>query len=194
MSNPNITQMIRRLGREDDNQAATELWEHNHPRLLKIAGNGLRRLRDDAVQDEDIVQNSMNSFFRALKAGSARGIKNRQELWGLLLTITKRKLNREYERANAAKRRSHDQVSIQHAHLDIAQTDTTALFSYCDELIESLKDPVLQLVAIRRLEGYTVVEIAEQLDVARATVKRRLSRIRELWLSEAEDKSVLPLH
>lgn len=128
----------------------------------------------------------MNSFFRAAEVGKTDKINSRQELWGFLLTITRRKLHRQYERVNAAKRRSHGQVSLDASHFEIADTGCEQIFSCCDELFETLKDPILKTVAAMRLEGFTVAEIAQELQVAIATIKRRLSRIRELWSEEVE--------
>lgn len=182
-----VTQLLRRVSEDQSSEAAAELWAHYHPRLLRIARNGLRRLPDDAIEDEDIVQSSMNSFFKAAKRGRADIVESRHELWKFLLTITTRKLNRQFERVNSAKRR-HEKVSLDAARTEIAEPPGEELFLECDELLRSLKDDHLKTVAIMRLEGYTVAEIAEGLEVARATVKRRLSRIRELWSTDTDDE------
>lgn len=182
-----VTQLLRKVSEDQNSEAAAELWALYHPRLLRIARNGLSRLPDDAIEDEDIVQSSMNSFFKAAKRGRVDKVESRHELWKFLLTITMRKLNRQFERVNSAKLR-HDKVSLDAAGIEIAKAPGDELFMECDELLRSLKDDHLKTVAIMRLEGYTVAEIAEELEVARATVKRRLSRIRELWSAEAEDE------
>jgi DNA-directed RNA polymerase specialized sigma24 family protein len=44
----------------------------------------------------------------------------------------------------------------------------------------------LRAIALRKLEGYTTEEIAEQLDCARRTVERRLRLIRLQWTEEEE--------
>jgi DNA-directed RNA polymerase specialized sigma24 family protein len=48
-------------------------------------------------------------------------------------------------------------------------------------LLERLGDETLRQVALRRMEGYTTDEIADQLDCARRTVSRRLDLIRKIW-------------
>ena len=52
----------------------------------------------------------------------------------------------------------------------------------CERLLESLGDDTLRHVAIRRLEGYRVDEIAAELGVAERTVGRKLHRIRREWV------------
>ena len=47
----------------------------------------------------------------------------------------------------------------------------------------ALDDPVLRLVALRKLEGSTNREIAAELDATERTVERKLERIRARWAS-----------
>lgn len=54
----------------------------------------------------------------------------------------------------------------------------------CRLLLRKLADAELEAVALRRMEGYTVAEIAVQLDCAPRTVKRWLSMIRDVWKNE----------
>ena len=54
----------------------------------------------------------------------------------------------------------------------------------CQRLMDCLDDDELRRVAQAKLECYTNEEIAEQLGCAIRTVKRRLSRIRSVWLRE----------
>jgi len=51
----------------------------------------------------------------------------------------------------------------------------------CRHLLDQLDDDVLRRIALLKLNGHTVDEIAEQLQVARSTIKRKLSRIRGQW-------------
>jgi DNA-directed RNA polymerase specialized sigma24 family protein len=51
--------------------------------------------------------------------------------------------------------------------------------------LAQLSSDELRQVALRKLEGYTNEEIAGQLDLALATVERRLRLIRKRWASEA---------
>ncbi len=46
----------------------------------------------------------------------------------------------------------------------------------CRERVESLPDETLRTIALLRMEGFEVAEIAAQLDLAVATIKRKLAR------------------
>ena len=51
-------------------------------------------------------------------------------------------------------------------------------------LLGRLDDRELETVALLRMEGYTVAEIAERIGCAPRSVKRKLSLIRTIWESE----------
>jgi DNA-directed RNA polymerase specialized sigma24 family protein len=53
-------------------------------------------------------------------------------------------------------------------------------------LLDGLEDADLRWVALRKMEGYTVEEIADQQGVAPRTVKRWLRLIRRTWEQELQ--------
>jgi DNA-directed RNA polymerase specialized sigma24 family protein len=52
-------------------------------------------------------------------------------------------------------------------------------------LFEALRDEELRRIAVWKLEGYSLDEIAGQLGCARRTVARRLELIRTLWRDQS---------
>jgi RNA polymerase sigma factor (sigma-70 family) len=54
----------------------------------------------------------------------------------------------------------------------------------CRRLLDQLRDPELQALALAKLEGYTNKEIAERLDCSVRRVERRLKLIRKKWTPE----------
>jgi DNA-directed RNA polymerase specialized sigma24 family protein len=52
--------------------------------------------------------------------------------------------------------------------------------------LSRLPDDELRQIALGKLEGYTNEEIATQIEVAPATVERRLRLIRKHWASAVE--------
>lgn len=52
------------------------------------------------------------------------------------------------------------------------------------ERIDSLPDDVLRTIAVRRMEGFERAEISSELKLSVATIKRKLSRIRDLWAAD----------
>jgi DNA-directed RNA polymerase specialized sigma24 family protein len=53
-----------------------------------------------------------------------------------------------------------------------------------DQLLRRLKDPALKTIAVRKLQGYTNVEIARELSITSRTVDRKLRLIRAVWSEE----------
>ena len=51
----------------------------------------------------------------------------------------------------------------------------------CEKLLATLADSDLRLIAVRKMEGYTNKEIAEELGCSLVTVERRLRLIRLEW-------------
>jgi DNA-directed RNA polymerase specialized sigma24 family protein len=73
---------------------------------------------------------------------------------------------------------------------EIAGPEPTPAFAaeFAEEyrrLFEVLRDEELRRIAVWKLEGHTVDEIAAQLGCARRTVARRLELIRTLWRTQA---------
>jgi DNA-directed RNA polymerase specialized sigma24 family protein len=54
----------------------------------------------------------------------------------------------------------------------------------CRHLLGRLGDPELESVALLKMEGYTVEEIAERLGCVSRTIKRKLRLIRGVWEQE----------
>ncbi len=54
----------------------------------------------------------------------------------------------------------------------------------CRRLLHSLNDPELRAIALWKMEGFSIDEIAGKLDCVPRTVDRRLRLIREIWEKE----------
>ena len=93
-----ITQWILRLGHGDEG-AAQALWEQYFRKLVRVAERELRGMPRRAVDEEDVALSAMQSFCRGLADQRFQELKDREELWKLLVTITARKA--------AAQRRKH---------------------------------------------------------------------------------------
>ena len=53
-------------------------------------------------------------------------------------------------------------------------------------LLGLLRDDQLRTIAVRRIQGYTLDEIASQLDISSRTVIRKLNLVRIRWQHELE--------
>lgn len=64
-------------------------------------------------------------------------------------------------------------------------TNSDELVGECRERIEALPDEILRTIAVKRMEGFEVTEIAVEMSLSVATIKRKLARIRDLWAADA---------
>ena len=51
----------------------------------------------------------------------------------------------------------------------------------CQRLLDALGDDNLKAIAVLKMEGYAVEEIAQRLNTAKRTIERRLQMIRTCW-------------
>ena len=90
MSEHSVTQFIHLL-RDGDPWAATPTWNHFYSRLVTLANKKLQSRVRRVIEGEDVAQSVFDSCFRAMQEGRVPDLKNRHNLWALLVTITERK-------------------------------------------------------------------------------------------------------
>jgi DNA-directed RNA polymerase specialized sigma24 family protein len=182
-----------------DAAAAQQLWERYFRRLVGLARARLRGHPRRAADEEDVAL----SVFNCLCEGAAQGrfprLDDRDDLWRLLVTLTERKaynLARDERRLKrgggavftAGALNPSEESSAGEWHR-IAGREPTPAFAAevaeeCQRLLDCLADSELQSIAVWRMEGETINEIAVRLGCALATVERRLRLIRQIWESE----------
>jgi RNA polymerase sigma factor (sigma-70 family) len=183
--------------------AAQPLWERYFARLVRLAHARLRTRKGlrAAEDEEDAALSAFDSFCRAASEGRFPRLDDRQDLWRLLVAITERKAADQVRRARRLKRgggRVHNEAELAAgdpvsgpAGLDRIpghQPSPEFAAEFAEEyrrLFEALRDEELRRIAVWKLEGHTVDEIACQLGCARRTVARRLELIRTLWRAAA---------
>ena len=89
--------------KDGDHKAAIErLWERYFAELVKVAGRSLS-LRS-AADEEDAALSAVNSFYRRATAGLFPRLSNHDDLWRLLVAITRNKAREQVNRELSAKR------------------------------------------------------------------------------------------
>jgi DNA-directed RNA polymerase specialized sigma24 family protein len=185
-----------------DRDAAQPLWDRYFDQLVRLARARLRGgHRAGAVEDEeDAALSAFESFCTGAERGRFPRLSDRDDLWPLLVVITARKAWAQVQRGRRRKRgggrvfgEAEIPVSDPEGRIDgfeqIIGTEPTPEFAATAaeefaRLLDRLGDESLRQVAIWRMEGYSVDEIAERLGCARRTVARRLELIRTLWIAE----------
>jgi DNA-directed RNA polymerase specialized sigma24 family protein len=198
-SEGSVTRWIGRL-KDGDPDAAARLWEGYSARLLALARVKLRGTPRRAVDEEDVALHAFDSFCRAAGRGQFARLDDRDDLWQLLALITARKAARVIEHQRR-KKRGGGLVQGESALLGPAgdgpglrqvvgtepTPDLTAeMTEECRRLLDLLGDDELRAVAVWRMEGATVEEMATRLGCVRRSVDRKLRLIRDLWAREVE--------
>ena len=62
------------------------------------------------------------------------------------------------------------------------------MFENCRDLLDRLEDDTLKIIALCRMEGDTVEQIARKLDYTTRTIERKLAQIRETWERETDER------
>jgi DNA-directed RNA polymerase specialized sigma24 family protein len=182
-----------------EDTAVNKLWERYANDLVNLARANLANVPKVVADEEDVAQSVFRSICRGAAAGRFADVKSRDELWWLLLAITKQKAVNHIRREGAEKRgpgrvRSESQILAAGGNGsfnldDLAGPSPTpefvvALDEQCHRLLELLDDDRLRQIAVFRVEGYTVVEIAGMLKVSTRAVERKLQLIRTAWAKE----------
>src|SRR5262249_45838835 len=150
-----------------------------------------------AADEEDVALSAFASFCRAAEAGRFPDLHDRDDLWQLLVVITDRKAC-DLANTERRQRRGGGRVLAEAALGSGGEAEAGVLLprvlsrepspefachaaEECRRLLGLLGNADLQQVAVRKMEGYSVAEIAAQLGRVPRTVKRWLRLIRQTW-------------
>jgi RNA polymerase sigma factor (sigma-70 family) len=189
-SHGSISQFFLDLRLRADPDAANVLWERFFPRLMGLARRVLdgRRLPSSA---EDAVQEAFSDFFQRVSMGKVSDdIRDRDDLWRVLSTMTVQRARKQL-RKESAQRRGDGRVYLQSQLEDstskegplshaLAQMPTAEWDMVFYDLMSALSDE-LREVAIMRLARFTNEEIKTALGCSLRSVERRLQLIRATW-------------
>jgi DNA-directed RNA polymerase specialized sigma24 family protein len=179
--------------------AAQRLWNRYYIELLRHAKLRISTSPPGMGDEEDVVLSVFGSIWRGATEGRFANITNRDELWWLLLGITKRKAVDHIRRETAQKRRWQSTPDSQRpslpaeAHVysldDLVGSSPTpdflvSLEEQYAQLLGLLRDDQLREIVALRIEGRTVPEIAQRMSIGQRAVERKLQLIREKWKRE----------
>ena len=193
--------------REGDEDATTILWENYFQPLVRLAGARLPRNLRRTGDEEDIALSAFHSFIAGVRRDQFPDLSGPDNLWGLLITLTSRKVNAHLRRSTRQKRGGGN-VRGESVFMDAAgvsksggleQFDSNGdddsmrpdirleLAEACEALLDDLGDDQLREIAVMRMDGYLVDDIAERLEISKRAVERRLQLIRKTWTESADD-------
>jgi DNA-directed RNA polymerase specialized sigma24 family protein len=193
MTTPGITVWLDRLKAGDRTEAVERLWAAYFERMTRLACRHLG-VRRAAVDGEDVALAAFDSFLRAAEAGRFPRLDDRDDLWQVLFVLTARKAVDELQAAGRFKRGGGTlAVSADDAVPSPGPDPAEAalLAEEVDMRLAALADPVLQRIAIWKLESFSNDEIAAMLDRSVPTVERKLKRIRQIWSRDDSQQTTI---
>ncbi len=191
-----VTAWIDQL-RDGDHEAAQKLWERYFAQLVRLVRGKLMasRRRMAEADEEDAALSAFDSFCDGAARGRFPQLKDRDNLWRLLVVITLRKVSDQVAR-HGRKKRGAGQVLNESALLAgweggldviIGRGPTPEFAAMIAEefqhLLDALGNDAVRQIAMWRLEGYTKDEIAKRLDCSPRTVAYKIEFIRKTWLA-----------
>jgi DNA-directed RNA polymerase specialized sigma24 family protein len=193
---PMVTFWLRSLEKGDP-EAASRLWSEYFDRLAEVARQRIGVQTRRTVDGEDVALSVLDTLVRGATEGRFQHLQDRRQLWFLLLAITKDK-SISRNRRETAKRRGSGQVvdgaSLglrARSRVDLTFDDLCGDFPTPDFIVELadqhrhlmslLPDDTLRRIASAIMEGYSTIEIADQLAISVRTVQRKLKLIGAIW-------------
>jgi RNA polymerase sigma factor (sigma-70 family) len=180
--------------RAGDGDAAHQLWDRFFANLCMVARGHLPRATKIA-DEEDIALSAFASVCKRLQRGDYPDLRQRDDFWRLLVTVTERKAfgllrSEQRHKRGGGKLRGEsvfgglDQSSPPGIDA-IASAEPTPLFVV--EMAETVRrmfaalDEQSQRIVLLRLEGERNEDIAQMLGRSVATVERKLKKVRTIW-------------
>jgi len=200
MSSPgSVTHWIGLL-RAGESAAAQPLWERYFRRLVGLARVRLQGGPRGAADEEDVALSAFKSFCLGAENGRFPDLRDRDNLWPLLVVITARKALRLRKHEQAQKRgggRVINEADLEAAtdaevglDQEVGDEPTPEFAAQMIEeyrrLLDLLGDDQLREIAVARMEGHTVEELAVRSGVSPRTIERKVQKIRELWSEEID--------
>ena len=200
LSNEPVSLWIEQLAAAD-HDAASRLWAHFCQRLMVFARSRMSPSTRRIYDEEDAAVSAFRSLCRGIEAQRFPDVGDRGNLWALLVVITSRKIANQYRYEHQQRRNANQTLTesiLQRSDgscIGVLQSlptqEPTPAFAaevadMSEYLMSQLQESELQRIVLLKLEGHTNDDVAEQLNITRRTVQRKLERIRRIWLESAD--------
>lgn len=177
---PGVSEIVSQLFAGDP-VAAQAVFNHYSDRLIRLAEKHLSRRLAGRVDGEDVVQSVFRTFFRRGGEGEFQ-LDSSAQLWQLLVRITVLKARAKARHHTADKRNAAAEKPIvdgvEPAAAEPGPEDAVILVDQIDALLRDLP-PVYGQVLGLRLQGLTVTDVADELNLSRQTIHRALNLLQE---------------
>lgn len=184
-----------------DEAAAERFWQEYFLKTVRLARKRMEGLRLRAADEEDVALSAMKSFCQMARKREDP-IAGSEDLWKLLATIVRRKVNKERQRQFAEKRQeyrlhgesvfasdSNHEESRGESGLDRAvsrEPSPELAMSLADTWESILAIPGAGELVLLKNEGYSNSEIAQKLGCSTRKIQRDLEKIYKEWTAWQE--------
>jgi DNA-directed RNA polymerase specialized sigma24 family protein len=192
-SEGSVTRLLAPL-QGGDPAAVAQLWRRYFSRLVSLARQKLAGAPRRVADEEDVALSAFDSFCRNAERGRFPELNDRDGLWRLLVVITARKAGHQRRDQGREKRGGGRLVDAGGAEGQgllaeaISREPDPGFAALAAEqhrrLMEALADDELREVALRRMQGESVEEVAAGLGYAPRSINRKLRLIRGIWEKE----------
>ena len=167
--------------------AARDLFDKYCERLMKLAKRRIGQRMASRFDPEDVIQSAFRTFFTRVKNDEFT-FEAEDDLFKLLVRLTVRKTLRRIEHHSAAKRNPNLEAAqrtddVEPFSLVASHTVTpdmeVALLDEFQDFIGNLPELDRKVIELK-IQGYSTVEIAEQVGSYERKVRRVLERIEKL--------------
>ena len=176
--------------------AARDLFDKYCERLMKLAKRRIGQRMASRFDPEDVIQSAFRTFFTRVKNDEFT-FEAEDDLFKLLVRLTVRKTLRRIEHHSAAKRNPNLEAAqrtddVEPFSLVASHTVTpdmeVALIDEFQSFIGDLPELDRKVIELK-IQGYSTVEIAEQVGSYERKVRRVLERIEKLsGAADVEDR------
>jgi RNA polymerase sigma-70 factor (ECF subfamily) len=194
---PSFDDLMTHL-RDGRNDAAAQVFQRFANRLIVLARKQLDPKILQKVDPEDVMQSVFRSFLARTAAGQLGEFNTWDNLWAILVVMTRRKCGRRTDYFYAARRDVRRETPTNSTEDDNASAveipdeeptphEAAVLAETVELLLSDLQGRQREILTLS-LQGYTPVEISTRLKCTERTVYRVLDRVKE-WLENRRESA-----
>jgi len=182
--------------RTGDDEAIRKFVDRYYDPIVEFVHRRLPAAVRRSADEEDVALSALDSFVERARDGQFSRLENRDDLWKLLLTISRRKATKHIAHETAQKRgggqvrgdsvfdasdgslAGFDRVEG-HEPSPAEEIELRECVEQIIDFLENLEDQSLKEVAILKSQGMTDQELANRLDCSTKTIERKRRRLSE---------------
>jgi RNA polymerase sigma factor (sigma-70 family) len=192
-----ITRAVEGLRCNDDSSTQL-LWERFFAKLCDFAETKIYKRNRRHLEADEIATNAFMALVEGVRARRFEKVRNRDELWKMLVLIAARQTINAQKRIDRAKRGAGKvqgslafgeqgiESVVDFVKRDLAPDVAVQLQDLSDQLLLRLSNDELRAIALLRMAGFSNAEIAQKLQLSERTIERKLAAIRSCWAEYLE--------